>query len=146
MYMTGTCICVCSDCLRKYILVILLFPQESVMIYKKTTSLHHDIQRRVLPIALLAALTVSIGATAPAFATDTSGTSPYTGFARGTETIPLEKRPGYVPTPLGEQSEAYGFTKTGPNHLRRMSRTEPLAAEPQIIRVLPAEPQTGTPR
>ncbi len=43
----------------------------------------------------------------------------------------------YKPTPIGPESVPYGEGSTGPNHLRRMSPTEALPAEPQIEKVVP---------
>ena len=43
---------------------------------------------------------------------------------------------GYVPTPIGPESAPYDFTETGPNHLRRMSPTEVLPANPQPGKVI----------
>ncbi|MDL2266628.1 hypothetical protein LJC46_01385 [Desulfovibrio sp. OttesenSCG-928-G15] len=48
-----------------------------------------------------------------------------------------QRDPGYRYTPPGKKSEAYGLGKYGPEHLRRISKTEPLAAEPQVTRVIP---------
>lgn len=111
------------------------------MLYNHTRAIYRSIHHALLPLALLTAAAVWLAGAAPAAATDAAPAAPQAEFARGSETIPLEKRPGYVPTPIGERSEAYDNTETGPNHLRRMSRTEPLAAEPQITKVLPIEPQ-----
>lgn len=44
---------------------------------------------------------------------------------------------GYRYTPPGKKSEAYGKGPYGPEHLRRISKTEPLAAEPQVTKVIP---------
>lgn len=42
----------------------------------------------------------------------------------------------YKPTPAGSESIPYGNAPNGPDHLRRISPTEALPAEPQIEKVI----------
>ncbi len=78
----------------------------------------------VLPAVLLAA-----GAACAADAHQT-------GNGDGTVTDPSAQDSTYVPTPIGQHSEAWGDGPAGPGHLRRMSPTEALPAEPQVERVI----------
>ncbi len=86
----------------------------------------------VLPAVLLAA-----GAAGAADAYQT-------GNGGGAVTDPSAQDSTYVPTPIGPKSEAWGDDPTGPGHLRRMSPTEALPAEPQVEKVIEV-PSYGVP-
>ena len=87
----------------------------------------------MLPAVLLAAGTAGA---ADAYQTGNNG--------GGTMADPSAQDSTYVPTPIGQQSEAWGDDPTGPGHLRRMSPTEALPAEPQVEKVIEV-PSYGVP-
>lgn len=77
---------------------------------------------------------------APAFAQD--GAAPASSYnpESGYQVVQPYGKNVYKETPHGAKSEAWGDSKYGPHHLRRISPTEHLPAQPQVEKTIPATP------